>query len=299
MIEKNNQRRYRISSDLAEKLDLVPNSSGRYRLSKDQEDVYFNLINQKEQINTRTPLTHRDVFQAAFKGIEHKLKLQGVNEVVNEGKNVLVIGDLHLPFCLEGYLEHCKQTYLKYNCDTVIFIGDIIDNHASSYHETDPDGMSAGSELKLAIQQVKEWYNAFPNAHVTIGNHDRLIMRKAMTSGLSKMWIKDYAEVLGVPNWKFVESVEIDDILYIHGEGGTARTRARRDLQSVVQGHLHTQCYTDWIVGAKFKIFGMQVGCGVDNKAYAMAYGKNFGKPAIACGVVEKGETAINVLMKL
>jgi hypothetical protein len=54
MIEKNNQRRYRISSDLAEKLDLVPNSSGRYRLSKEQEDVYFNLINQKEQINTRT-----------------------------------------------------------------------------------------------------------------------------------------------------------------------------------------------------------------------------------------------------
>ena len=49
---------------------------------------------------------------------------------------VLVIGDLHLPFVKDGYLEFCIWVYKKYNCTEVVFIGDILDNHASSYHET-------------------------------------------------------------------------------------------------------------------------------------------------------------------
>jgi metallophosphoesterase superfamily enzyme len=241
-----------------------------------------------------------DIFKNAFLKKKEHIK----NTVVEikkskSGKNVLVIGDLHLPFSLDDYLEHCKDTYQKYNCDEVVFIGDIIDNHASSYHETDPDGYNAGEELKIAIQQVKEWYTAFPKATVIIGNHDRIIMRKAYSSGLSKMWIKGYAEVLGTPGWNFTESIEIDNVLYIHGEGGTARSRARRDLQSIVQGHLHSQAYIEWCVGARFKLFGMQVGCGVDHKSYAMAYGKEGPKPAIACGVILKGEIPINIMMNL
>jgi hypothetical protein len=124
-------------------------------------------------------------------------------------------------------------------------------------------------------------------------------MRKAYSAGVSKLWIKDYSEVLGVPGWNFTESIEIDDVLYIHGEGGTARNRVKSDLQSIVQGHLHTQCYVEWYVGAKFKLFGMQVGCGINHKSYAMAYAKENKKPAIACGVVLKGKTPINCLMEL
>lgn len=243
--------------------------------------------------------SHKNVFIDAFK-FKDKIKTPTLEVRKSKtGKNVLAIGDLHLPFGLEGYLEHCVETYNKYKCNEVVFIGDIIDNHASSYHETDPDGHSAGQELRLAISQVKLWYDAFPKASVIIGNHDRLIMRKAYSSGLSKLWIKDYADVLGTPNWKFIESIEIDNVLYIHGEGGTARSRARRDLQSIVQGHLHSQAYIEWIVGSKFKIFGMQLGCGINAKSYAMAYGKEGPKPAIACGVILQGITPINIMMEL
>ena len=35
----------------------------------------------------------------------------------------------------------------KYNPTEILFIGDILDNHASSYHELDPDGYSAGDDL--------------------------------------------------------------------------------------------------------------------------------------------------------
>ena len=246
------------------------------------------------------PKTTQDVFKNAF--TKSYFTIDSFKENIKKsknGKNVLVIGDLHEPFCLDGYLQHCIDTYNKYNCNEVVFIGDIIDNHASSYHETDPDGYGAGQELKLAIQRIKQWYSAFPKATVIIGNHDRLIMRKAQTAGLSKMWIKDYAEVLGTLGWTFTDSIEIDNVLYIHGEGGTARARMRRDLQSIVQGHLHSQAYIDWCVGAKFKIFGMQVGCGVDHRSYAMAYGKEGPKPAIACGVILQGEVPINIMMNL
>ena len=244
--------------------------------------------------------TSQDVFKDAFINND-RLLAAGLTMVKKSksGKNVLVIGDLHEPFCLDGYLEHCIETYNKYKCNEVVFIGDIIDNHASSYHETDPDGHSAGQELKMAIQRIKQWYSVFPKATVIIGNHDRLIMRKAYSSGLSKMWIKDYAEVLGTPGWNFTDSIEIDNVLYIHGEGGTARARVRRDLQSIVQGHLHSQAYIDWCVGAKFKLFGMQTGCGIDHRSYAMAYGKEGPKPAIACGVILQGEVPINIMMNL
>jgi hypothetical protein len=212
---------------------------------------------------------------------------------------VLIIGDLHEPFCLDGYLEFCKDVYTKHNCNKVVFIGDIIDNHYSSYHETDADGMGGGQELDLAIAKIARWYEAFPEAHVTIGNHDRLIMRKAQTGGIPTKWIKKYKEVLETPLWQFTERVVIDGVQYVHGEAGTAKAKCRADMMSTVQGHLHTQAYTEWFVGANFKIFGMQVGCGIDHHSYAMAYAKSGKKPAIGCGVVIDGKVAINELMEL
>lgn len=232
-----------------------------------------------------------------------RLTPEEYNLILNHRKTtenrVLVIGDLHEPFCLDGYLEFCIDTYNKYQCNKVVFIGDVIDNHYSSYHETDADGMGGGQELELAISKLAEWYKAFPNAHVTIGNHDRLIMRKAQTSAVPKKWIKDYKEVLEVPNWEFVNRVVIDNVQYIHGEAGTAKVKCKADMMSTVQGHLHTQSYTEWFVGANFKVFGMQVGCGIDHESYAMAYARQGKKPVIGCGVVIDGKQAINVLMEL
>lgn len=245
----------------------------------------------------------RETINRCRKEARKRIKEVQAASVINSSsdkRNILVIGDIHLPFELDGYLDFCKATYKKFNCNQVVFIGDVIDNHYSSYHETDANGMGGLDELKLAITKVKDWYRAFPKADVIIGNHDRIIMRKAQTSAIPSVWIKDYKDVLGTPGWNFRESATYDDVLYIHGEGGTARTRIKHDLQSVVQGHLHTQAYTEWLVGARFKIFGMQVGCGIDHQSYAMAYAKAGKKPAIGCGVVlENGTQPINVLMDL
>ena len=214
--------------------------------------------------------------------------------------NVLVIGDLHEPFCLEDYLTFCREQQEKFNCGKVIFIGDVIDNHFSSYHEADPDGYAAGEELDRAIAKIADWYKVFPVADVLIGNHDRIVHRKATTAGVSKQWVRDFDEVLCTPNWNFTEEIVVNNVCYNHGEGGTARNRMKVEHQSQVQGHLHSQAYCDYSVGPNLKVFGMQVGCGIDRKAYAMAYGRNYKKPIISCAVVlNKGTLPIVLPMDL
>ena len=215
-------------------------------------------------------------------------------------ENVLVIGDLHEPFCLESYLKHCKEQYKRFNCNRVVFIGDVIDNHYTSYHETDANALGGGDELELAIDKLSRWVKAFPVADVMIGNHDRLIARKAQSGGIPKQWIRTYSDVLNAPNWNFTERVVYNNVQYIHGEAGTARTKGRADMMSTVQGHLHTQNYVERYVGINYSIFTAQVGCGIDHKAYAFGYAKAGKKPAISCMVVlDNGELPILLPMQL
>ena len=135
-------------------------------------------------------------------------------------------------------------------------------------------------------------------ADVIVGNHDRVVMRRAFSSSIPSMWIKSFNEVLGT-SWNWSERMEYDDVQFVHGEGGSARMKAKNDLQSTVQGHIHTQAYVEWMVGNRTKLFSMQVGCGLDRDTYAAAYAKHYKKQAIGCGVVIGGHTAINCLMPL
>ena len=227
----------------------------------------------------------------------NKSKKQMWEKWTNEESRVLVIGDTHCPFDLDTYLDFLVDTYKRYNCNKVIHIGDEVDHHYSSYHETDANGLGGGQELSYAIKRLNRYYKVFPNVDVIIGNHTRIVMRKAQTGGIPKEWIKDYNEVLEVPNWNFHTELEYDGVLYNHGEGGTARTKCKSDLQSIVGGHLHTQLYSEYIVGRNNRVFGMQVGCGIDHEQYAFGYAKAGKKPAIGCGVVIGGKEAIAVPM--
>lgn len=214
-------------------------------------------------------------------------------------QNVLIIGDLHEPFCLDGYLAFCKEVYKKYQCNKVVLIGDIIDNHYASYHETDPDGYGGGQELELAVKGLAKWFKAFPIADVCIGNHDRIVMRKAHTSNVPRAWVRDYKDVLKVPTWNFQDDFVHNNVLYIHGEGVTARTKALRESMSTVQGHRHTEGYVWFNPRRTGSLFGMQVGCGLDDSSYAAAYSKHFPSAVIGCGVVlDNGRLPIFLPMK-
>jgi len=278
---------FKLSTILDADEDLCYQALGEIRKefkNKNNKGILYQIKNNKVH------KTSSDVFKNAFTEFTDDI-LNGKVIKSNKSKfskNVLVIGDLHLPFTLDGYLEHCIKVYKKYNCDTVVFIGDILDLHFTSYHETSTEGYGATQEHDLSVEMLRKWYKAFPKAYVTIGNHDALIYRKAMSAGISKRWIQNYSQVLGTPGWEWVTDVVIDDVLYTHGTTN-AYTKAKQNLMSTVQGHLHSQAGIQFYVGAKSRIFGFQIGCGVDMKSYAMEYGRNFPKPVISCGVVIEG----------
>lgn len=216
--------------------------------------------------------------------------------------NVLFIGDLHAPFLLDGYLEFNMDLQKKYNCGTVIFAGDIVDGHSWSFHEHNVDGLSVKNELDAAISQLSNWYKAFPNATVLFGNHDLLISRKASAYGLSKLFLRHFGDIVEAPKtWRFTHEFYKDNVLYIHGSQGNAINRATTIRHSVAQGHLHSESFVQWSVSEIDSIFGLQVGCGIDRKAYAFEYAKDMPrKPIISSGVIlEKGHLPILELMKL
>jgi len=222
----------------------------------------------------------------------------GVKDL-NTESNILVIGDIHEPFCLRGYKEFCYAMYLKHNCNRVMFMGDIIDQHYTSFHNTDPDGLGGGTELDFAINKIKAWKKIFPIADVCLGNHDKIVLRKAFAAGISKRWIRDFKDVLEV-DWNFQPSFEIDKVLYRHGLGQKASPKAGSEMMNVVQGHFHTESYIHYKVGRGKMVFGMQVPCGIDRKAYALAYAEEHPKPAIGCSIIkENGRLPIIEMMEI
>jgi len=205
---------------------------------------------------------------------------------------VLVIGDTHIPFERKGYLEFCLEIKDRCKCGTVVHIGDLVDNHSISYHEHDPDGWSPLQEMEEADKVLKKWFKAFPKLYLARGNHDCLVDRKGKTIGLPKRCFKPYRDIWKLPE-KWVDDFEfnIDGVLYKHGTGMTGKyahvTSAERARQSTVIGHTHSNLAVEYLASSKDCIFGMNVGCGIDKKKYAFAYGKDFPrKPILGCGVV-------------
>jgi len=217
------------------------------------------------------------------------------------GKNVLVIGDTHVPYEKKGYLEFCIEQYNKFNCDTVVHIGDLMDSHATSRHPSVSDAYSPGDELTNSILKLKKWYEAFPNMKVLIGNHDIRVHKISSDNHIASKWLKGYAEVLEVPNWTFEDHYNINGTTYVHGTGTSGVTAAyRRALnagQNVVMGHLHTDASILYHKLEQKTIWGMIVGCGVDEKSYGMNYAVNAPrKSIISCGIVLDNQPLIVVM---
>jgi len=220
------------------------------------------------------------------KGIT-KLKMA---ELVNPGKrNVLFIGDLHAPFMHKMAIPFIKHMLENNNITDVVLAGDIQDNHFSSFHDVDPDGMSENDEFNKAKQQIQALYKLVPKAMVCSGNHDVIPNRKAFAAGLSSRWIKGISEALGVPGWEFKDFHEIGDFIFTHGMSQQAISRARNLGKSVAQGHYHSKfgIRSFYDTGGKKMLYAIDSGCLIDSQAYAFDYGK-FGP------VMLKGLTVIN-----
>ena len=205
-----------------------------------------------------------------------------------------VVSDIHLPWAHPKYLQFCKDTFKRFKVNRVVFIGDVVDSHAMSRFEPNPEGYSPGDEIRAATAHLRPWVKAFPKAMVCIGNHDERYQRRAYRYGIPSCLLKSYQEVFNTPGWDWQPEFKIDGVLYIHGTGSTGKDAAMnlalQRRMSTVQGHTHSYAGCKWHANPDSLIFGMNVGCGIDIDSYAFEYSKPFPvRPVLGCGVVIDG----------
>jgi hypothetical protein len=185
----------------------------------------------------------------------------------------------------------------KYKPDLVVNIGDELDHHAISMHEHNPDLMSAGDELKHSKEYVRELEKIFPEMTLVHSNHSSLVYRRALKYGLPKDYLKSYNEFLGVGDgWKWVDDLTItlsdgSRCFFTHGISADVLKVAAQYGMNTVQGHFHTKFSIGYFSNPDALIWGMQVGCLINQKSMAFDYAKNFkSRFIVGCGMIIDGQ---------
>jgi len=170
-----------------------------------------------------------------------------------------------------------------------------LDFHQISFHPAEPVADGPLREQESAAESIARWHRTFPGAYVCIGNHDERVARLAATVNIPARFLRDYSDLWRTPSWDWVRDVTIDGVHYLHGTGlggqQPALSAARASMVSTVCGHVHSVAGVRWTAGPDRRIFGMDVGCGVDIEHPAMKYGRNMvRKPILGAGVVIDGK---------
>jgi predicted phosphodiesterase len=199
-------------------------------------------------------------------------------------KRVMVIGDLHIPYHHKesfAFLRALKKKYKGF--DLVVNIGDELDQHAISMHDSDPDLPSAGDELKLAKKHVKDLEKIFPDMTLVDSNHSSLVYRRALKYGLPKAYLKHYNEFLGVSptRWKWVQDLTItlndgSRCFFTHGLSANVLQVAQKYGMNVCQGHYHSKASIQYFSNPDKLVWGAQTGCLTNQDSLAFSYAKNF-----------------------
>lgn len=175
----------------------------------------------------------------------------------------------------------------------------MVDFHAISFHEHNPNGLSALDEMNEVDKHLKKWKECFPQMFICRGNHDRLPTRKATFNGMPDRVMKSFREIWNFPiGWQDDFTWEFYGVRFMHGTGFSGQNAhikaAEANRQSTVIGHVHSVGAVNYLTSERDRIFAMNVGSGIDRKSYAFNYGRDLPKkPFLGCGVVtDKGQFA-------
>lgn len=214
-----------------------------------------------------------------------------------KNKRILILSDLHIPYHHQDTFAFLRALHKKYKFTRAISVGDEVDKHAMSFHDSDPDLMSAGDELSAAIKCLQPLYKLFPKLDLVDSNHGSMIYRKGLHHGIPRKYIRDYGEVLDAPKgWKWSNDLTIrvpggEEVYICHGmSANIMKVVAQRGL-CVVQGHYHTNASIGYLGNPNHLLWGLQVGCSIDSKALAFAYDRlNVSRPIISHGGIIDGQ---------
>lgn len=181
--------------------------------------------------------------------------------------------------------------------DGHISISGNCDKHALSYHDSDPDLMSAGDELTAAKEVIAEIHDMFPNMDIIESNHGSLVWRKTKTHGIPRAYIRSYNDVLGVGDgWKWHHDLTItlpsgQRVYLCHGKTNDVIKLSQQMGMCAVQGHYHEIFKVNYWANPTGLYWGLQIGCLVDDDNYAFAYNNtNIKRPIIGTGLIIDGK---------
>jgi len=204
---------------------------------------------------------------------------------------------MHQPYSHPDTTKFLKALKTKYKPDKVVCLGDEIDHHAMSFHDTDSDLFSAGHELQTAIKKLEPIYKLFPSMEVISSNHGDMVYRRAKTHGIPRAYIKSYGDVLEAPKgWTWSNDLVLKtsigtQIYFHHGKSADVFKASQAMSMSMVQGHYHEKFNIHYWANPGGLYWGMQIGCLVDDKSLAFAYNKtNLKRPIVGMGIILNGQ---------
>jgi hypothetical protein len=220
-------------------------------------------------------------------------------EVVDTGHDnsrILFISDMHIPYHHKDTIQFLKMLKKRYEPTRVICLGDEMDHAYLSFHDTDPDLLSGGDELKAALPVIAELHDMFPVMDVIDSNHGSLVWRKAKHHGIPRHYIKSYNDVLGVgEGWKWHHDMVLDlpdgqQVYVHHGKSADAIKTSQIMGMSHVCGHYHESFGIKYWANPNGLYFAMNCGCLIDDDSYAFAYNNvNLKRPIIGTGLIIDG----------
>ena len=212
-----------------------------------------------------------------------------------KNKRILVISDMHLPYQHKDSITFLKEIKKEFKPDTTLSIGDLLDQHALSFHDSSPELYSAGMELDKAKEYVRELESVFPKLVEVDSNHSSMIYRRALKHGLPKAYLKEYGDFLETKKWKWVDDLTLtmsngQRCFFTHGRSADVLKVSQAMGMSAVQGHYHTKFVISYWANPDNLFFGMNVGCLINQKSMAFSYAKNFKTRFIlGCGIILEG----------
>ena len=223
--------------------------------------------------------------------------------LIHDNSRILFLSDMHVPYHHPDLLNFLQMLKDRYNPTRVICLGDETDKHALSFHDSDPDLMSAGDELRAALPVIEQLHDMFPVMDLVDSNHGSMVWRKAKHHGIPRHYIKSYNEVLGVSDgWKWHNDLTLilpnNEQVYVHhGKTKDALKVSQSMGMNFVCGHFHEDFSIKYWANPNGLYFAMNSGCMIDPKSYAFAYNNvNLHRPIIGTSLIIDGVPVLEAM---
>ncbi len=217
-------------------------------------------------------------------------------------ESYLILSDLQIPFEHQKAFEFCKylKRHYKVENQNVICIGDEVDQYWGGMYKKNPDmGHTPTRELQAAREQLKPWYDLFPELKLCDSNHGSRWLRKALDAEIPSELIRKNREIMACPDsWRWQKKWIIEGskrrFLAEHGDDwGGQRCHIEAALfngMSTVMGHHHSKADIAFINTGMQHMWACVSGCLIDFEQYAFEYARRFKfKPVIGTTVITHG----------